>query len=201
MIGMAENIGSLHVAFLCEFNFQIFNTVLYIGIFCFKTFMFTKSNCRESENGKVWYYTTSNQMEVLLNVLDAHEMEAPLVRELLEMKQEINRQMEITERLTNQSKGSRKSYLEVENANIIKQRKSKESDKSQGLSMGLKNHDKVDTDTSVLDGDVVSEVTISSEDTTNVDNDDQQDIDDDDTKKYKNKGKTPTSKKNEESMY
>lgn len=42
-------------------------------------------------------------------------MEVNLCRELREYKEEIVRQMEITEKLTNQYKGSKRSYLEVEN--------------------------------------------------------------------------------------
>lgn len=125
-------------------------------------------------------------------------METPLVRELLEMKQEIMRQMEITERLTNQSKGNRKSYLEVENANIIKQRKIRERVKQQDQTLGLKlDDDKIDSESSpVPDGDVVNEVTISSEDTQEDDDSHLDAPDEDDSKRMKNRTKL---KKNEES--
>lgn len=55
------------------------------------------------------------QLEQLLRKLDANEMESALVRELQEYKEEIFRQMEITQKLTNQYKGSKKAYLDVEN--------------------------------------------------------------------------------------
>ncbi|XP_049867331.1 nucleosome-remodeling factor subunit NURF301 [Pectinophora gossypiella] len=150
----------------------------------------------ESENGEVWYYTTPTQLEELLTVLDADEMEAPLVRELLELKQEILRQMEITERLTNQAKGNRKSYLEVENTNIIKQRKLREEQKQQGPHTGLKLDDEKTGSDSALDadGDVVNEVTITSEDVTQDDDDPL----DDDLKKIKNHTNNKNKKKNEE---
>lgn len=132
-----------------------------------------------------------------MSVLDGGEMEAPLVRELLEMKQEIIRQMDTTERLTNQSKGNRKSYLEVENNNIIKQRKLKEDQKHQEQNVGLKiEDDKVDNDTTLdADGEVVNEVTITSEDTPHEDNNDLED----DIKKIKNNTTNKLKKKNEES--
>lgn len=126
-------------------------------------------------------------------------METPLVRELLEMKQEILRQMEITERLTNQSKGNRKSYLEVENANILKQRKMRERAKQQDPTLGLKiDDDKIDGESSpVPDGDVVNEVTISSEDTHEDDESQLDAAEEDDSKRIRNKSKL---KKNEEGL-
>lgn len=135
-----------------------------------------------------------------MNVLDSDEMETPLVRELLEMKQEILRQMDITERLTNQVKSNRKSYLEIENANIVKQRKSKEQ-KQQDHNPELKiEDDKIENVSSLVgDGDVVNEVTVVSEDTAQEDDDSTED---DDSKKIKNNAasrtKLPLQKKHEE---
>lgn len=48
--------------------------------------------------------------------LDRNEMEVALYRELSDYKDEIVRQMELTESITNQFKGNKKSYLEVENS-------------------------------------------------------------------------------------
>lgn len=157
-------------------------------------------NFREAENGDVWYYSSPQQFEELLNVLDSDEMEAPLVRELLEMKQEILRQMDITERLTNQVKGNRKSYLEIENANIVKQRKLKEEQKRQDRNPELKLDDeKMDNVSSLVgDGDVVNEVTVVSEDTTHEDNDNESTEDDENKKIKTNKVKLPLQKKHEE---
>lgn len=47
-------------------------------------------------------------------------MESTLARELQEYTEEITRQMELTEKLTNQYKGNKKTYLDAENAAIIK---------------------------------------------------------------------------------
>ncbi|XP_034937972.1 nucleosome-remodeling factor subunit NURF301 isoform X2 [Chelonus insularis] len=77
----------------------------------------------ESEAGEVWYYSTPLQFEELMNSLDKNEMEVALYRELSDYKDEIIRQMELTESLTNQFKGNKKSYFEVENAAILKKRK------------------------------------------------------------------------------
>lgn len=69
----------------------------------------------ESEEGDVWYYSTVTQFEELLKVLDENEMEAALCRELQEYKPEVVRQMELTEKLTNQFKGNKKTYFDVAN--------------------------------------------------------------------------------------
>lgn len=129
-------------------------------------------------------------------------MEAPLVRELLELKHEIMRQMELTEILTIQAKGNRKSYLELENSNIMKQRKLRKEQKKK-LSGGLKLDD---TETSMLsDGEVCNEVTVASEDMTN---DESFDMDtkeeNDDEKRLKNNGANKlkiNSKRSDDGMF
>ncbi|XP_046745032.1 nucleosome-remodeling factor subunit NURF301 isoform X7 [Diprion similis] len=80
----------------------------------------------ESEDGEVWYYSTPLQFEELMNSLDRNEMEVALFRELSDYKEEIVRQMELTEKITNQCKGNKKSYFEVENANILKMQKERQ---------------------------------------------------------------------------
>lgn len=64
----------------------------------------------------MWYYSTPLQLEELMLALDQNEMEVALYRELSDYKDEIVRQMELTESITNQFKGNKKSYLEVENS-------------------------------------------------------------------------------------
>lgn len=82
----------------------------------------------EEETGEIWYYTSVQQFEYLLSHLDEREMEASLYSELLDYKDEIIRQMTITETLTNKHKGNKKSYLETENQNIIEKiKKEKEA--------------------------------------------------------------------------
>lgn len=168
---------------------------------CLLYFCFNENS--EAENGDVWYYTTAQQFEKLLEVLDAAEMEAPLVRELLEMKQEILRQMDVTEKLTNQAKGNRKSYLEVENANIIKLRKVQEEqnkvDQEAEFKIGVKDESEISL---VTDGDVVNEVTITSDEIIKDENDDTEE---EDPKKIKNnctpKLKSLIQKKNDDSEF
>ncbi|XP_015175523.1 PREDICTED: nucleosome-remodeling factor subunit NURF301 isoform X2 [Polistes dominula] len=80
----------------------------------------------ESENGEVWYYSTPLQLEELMHCLDPVEMEVALYRELSDYKDEIVRQMELTESITNQFKGTKKSYLEVENSLILKLQKERQ---------------------------------------------------------------------------
>ncbi|XP_026828403.1 nucleosome-remodeling factor subunit NURF301 isoform X1 [Ooceraea biroi] len=80
----------------------------------------------ESEDGEVWYYSTSLQLEEVMLALDQNELEVALYRELSDYKDEIVRQMELTESITNQFKGNKKSYLEVENALIQKMQKERQ---------------------------------------------------------------------------
>ncbi|XP_071445006.1 nucleosome-remodeling factor subunit NURF301 isoform X3 [Hetaerina americana] len=80
----------------------------------------------ESEDGEVWYYSSRSQLNELKQGLDAREYEAPLVRELGDLGEELERQMAITERLTQQLKGSKRSYLDAESAALAKQHKEKE---------------------------------------------------------------------------
>ncbi|CAL7947538.1 unnamed protein product [Xylocopa violacea] len=80
----------------------------------------------ESEDGEVWYYSTRLQLEEVMRCLDRNEMEVALFRELSDYKDEIVRQMELTEQITNQYKGNKKSYLEVENSLIQKLQKERQ---------------------------------------------------------------------------
>jgi len=73
----------------------------------------------ESEDGEVWYYSTTVQLEELLEAIDGENMEVALAREIGDFREEIMRQMEITEKLTNQNKGNKKSYLDVENGELL----------------------------------------------------------------------------------
>lgn len=77
---------------------------------------------------QIWYYSSVQQFEQLLSVLDEDDMEHALCNEIVELKDEIVRQMTITETVTNKNKGNKKSYLDVENQNIIdKIKKEKEN--------------------------------------------------------------------------
>ena len=77
----------------------------------------------ESEEGEVWYYSTPTQLDELIDTLDANDMEAALCRELSDFREEMVRQMEITEKLTSQNKGNKKSYFDYDNAQLIKAQK------------------------------------------------------------------------------
>lgn len=160
-------------------------------------------HCREAENSDVWYYTSSHQFQDLLDVLDANEMEAPLVRELIEMKQEILRQMNVTEELTEQAKGNRKSYLEVEISNIIKRKVVKEEQRHIEPNNGIKLDDKDDSEMSMVhESDIVNEVTITSDEIVKDENDD---IDSEDTKRIKSnclvKTKSQNQKRSDDGMF
>ncbi|XP_055689203.1 nucleosome-remodeling factor subunit NURF301 isoform X2 [Lutzomyia longipalpis] len=87
----------------------------------------------ENEEGtEVWYYSTTKQFERVMSKLDEGEFETSLCHELNELRDEILRQMTITETLTNQHKGGKKSYLEIENATIEKQLKEENQENGGG---------------------------------------------------------------------
>ncbi|KAL3875950.1 hypothetical protein ACJMK2_033849 [Sinanodonta woodiana] len=87
----------------------------------------------EGEN-EVWYYSTKGQIDELLEVLEGEPWEKELVYSLREMREDIARQMEITEKMTTQHKGNKKSALDNEIANLVKiqaervQKKAKEEE-------------------------------------------------------------------------
>merc|ERR1712083_313974 len=76
----------------------------------------------EEENGDIRYYTSVPQFEELMEALDEKYFEADLVATIEIERSEIERQMELTERLTKElkPKPSQKSYLELENHTIVK---------------------------------------------------------------------------------
>ncbi len=69
--------------------------------------------CSETEDD-VWYYSTPGQIEEVLDCLDELKWERELVRALGDAKEEMLRQMNITDELTNQTRGNKKSALEME---------------------------------------------------------------------------------------
>ena len=119
---MGGNIGSSQEESLCKFSVKKSKYISKkCNYFCGETSTILILICAnlffsESEEGEVWYYSTPLQFEELISTLDKNEMEVALYRELSDYKEEIVRQMEITETLTNQIKGNKKSYLEVENS-------------------------------------------------------------------------------------
>ncbi|XP_074647332.1 nucleosome-remodeling factor subunit BPTF-like [Tubulanus polymorphus] len=73
----------------------------------------------EGDN-EVWYYSTRRQFDELLESIDGKDWESDLFRTLCEHETDIKKQMDITEDLTNKVKGTRKSALDIENANLKK---------------------------------------------------------------------------------
>jgi nucleosome-remodeling factor subunit BPTF len=68
---------------------------------------------REGEN-EVWYYSTKGQIEELLEVLDQTVWERELSFIVSDLRDDISRQMKITEELTKEKCTNKKSALEVE---------------------------------------------------------------------------------------
>ncbi|XP_050394423.2 nucleosome-remodeling factor subunit BPTF [Patella vulgata] len=86
-----------------------------------KYWFLTKRIIVESPD-ECWYYSTKAQLEELLFVIDCEEWEKDLALAIEEMKEDILKQMNITEELTNTARGNKKSFLELENSNIEKAR-------------------------------------------------------------------------------
>ena len=74
-------------------------------------------SCSEGEN-EVWYYSSRVQLEEILQSLDRTIWEGDLVRCIEDYKEEFLRHMQITEELTNEHRGNRKSQIEVEDGSI-----------------------------------------------------------------------------------
>ncbi|GFN96955.1 nucleosome-remodeling factor subunit bptf-like [Plakobranchus ocellatus] len=72
----------------------------------------------EGEN-ETWYYSSKNQLEELLESLDA-QWDTDLISMIYEIKEDIIKQMSFTEDLTVAAKGNRKSVLDIENAQLVK---------------------------------------------------------------------------------
>ncbi|XP_067647631.1 nucleosome-remodeling factor subunit NURF301 isoform X2 [Eurosta solidaginis] len=68
------------------------------------------------DNDKIWYYSTESKLEQLLSILDKDDLEAVLYNQITERKDEIVRQMKLTESITKEhNKYQRLSYIDEEN--------------------------------------------------------------------------------------
>ncbi|KAI1286947.1 Nucleosome-remodeling factor subunit [Halotydeus destructor] len=85
----------------------------------------------DDDPSDVRYYSTKLQLQELLDSLDADEYEGDLVKSIEEIRDDLERQMDLTEKLTNAAKGfGRKSYLQLENDRIEKAMEEKHSDET-----------------------------------------------------------------------
>ena len=73
-----------------------------------------ESEENDNDSNEVTYYSSEAQLEELLQTLDREKWETDLVKNIEEIKEEILRQMAITEQLTNDAKNGRRSILENE---------------------------------------------------------------------------------------
>ena len=63
----------------------------------------------------MWYYSTLPQLRELLHSLDDERYERDLVQIIAEMREEIDRQMQLTEQLTKAVQAGRRSVIDVLN--------------------------------------------------------------------------------------
>ncbi|XP_037722517.1 nucleosome-remodeling factor subunit NURF301 isoform X3 [Drosophila subpulchrella] len=61
-----------------------------------------------------WYYSTTSKLKLLLCRLDPEELETRLHSQITERRDEIERQMQLTETLTNEHKHTKRSLIEIE---------------------------------------------------------------------------------------
>ncbi|KAL5018857.1 hypothetical protein ScPMuIL_004579 [Solemya velum] len=73
----------------------------------------------EGDN-EVWYYSTKAQIDELLEAIDSADFERDLFLTITELRDDIIKNMQVTEELTSQNKGSKKSVLELEIVNLTK---------------------------------------------------------------------------------
>ncbi|XP_025083493.1 nucleosome-remodeling factor subunit BPTF-like isoform X4 [Pomacea canaliculata] len=84
----------------------------------------------EGEN-EVWYYSTKSHVEELMECLEGGEWERELLASLQEMRDDIMKHVAITEELTSTNKGSKKSIIEIEIAQLVKQQAERAMRKAQ----------------------------------------------------------------------
>ncbi|XP_017842948.1 nucleosome-remodeling factor subunit NURF301 isoform X2 [Drosophila busckii] len=65
-------------------------------------------------DGSCWYYSSVPKLQLLLKRMDPVELESRLYAQLIERQDEIERQMSLTESLTNENKHSKRTQLELE---------------------------------------------------------------------------------------
>ncbi|EDV95519.1 GH15750 [Drosophila grimshawi] len=65
-------------------------------------------------NGSCWYYSTTAKFGLLLKRMDASELESRLYVQLMDRQEEIERQMKLTESLTNEHKHNKRTLLDLE---------------------------------------------------------------------------------------
>ncbi|XP_064622398.1 nucleosome-remodeling factor subunit BPTF-like isoform X2 [Lineus longissimus] len=73
----------------------------------------------EGEN-EVWYYSSKYQFEELMETLDGEKWEFILVKAIEDVKEDIMKQMDMTEKLTNEARGTTPSILDTESSVVKK---------------------------------------------------------------------------------
>lgn len=119
----------------------------------------------EKDPNKIWYYSTKLQFQELLERLD--EYESDLIKSIEEITPDLLRQMEITEKLTNLSKGTRKSYLEVENEKLqkIQDERRRKEEEEERLKKEAEDLNRIDGPQDNPDGDTTDKKTHGDTDT------------------------------------
>lgn len=81
------------------------------------TYLFSEEE-GEKEQKQVWYYSSRQQLEELMEVLDRQYWESDLCAALEEVKEETHAHMDITDDLTSKARGNNKAYLTAVNGEL-----------------------------------------------------------------------------------
>jgi nucleosome-remodeling factor subunit BPTF len=68
---------------------------------------------------EVWYYSSKYQFEELMECLDGTKWEFILVKAIEDVREDIIKQMDTTEKLTNDGRGMKSSILHSENSEYL----------------------------------------------------------------------------------
>ncbi|XP_053712587.1 nucleosome-remodeling factor subunit BPTF-like isoform X1 [Synchiropus splendidus] len=87
----------------------------------------------EQEDKTIWYYTTKVQLAEVIDCLDKEFWEADLFAALEEIRDEVHTHMDITEDLTNKSRGNNRCFLTAANEEILERLRAKKEEELEEL--------------------------------------------------------------------
>ncbi|KAK4328159.1 hypothetical protein Pmani_001432 [Petrolisthes manimaculis] len=91
----------------------------------------------ETEEGDLWYYSTQAQLSEVMHLMDPADLEEELFSALRDVESELRRHMSITATLTADAKASRKSCIDVEDAEVEKRMEERKKQKLKEENEGL----------------------------------------------------------------
>ena len=74
--------------------------------------------CYSEGDNEVWYYSSKVQLDELISTLDGVHWERDLVRSIIEVRDDVSRQMALIEELTHELKGHKRAVLDSESGTL-----------------------------------------------------------------------------------